>query len=743
MKQTTPIYPTDVQKLLDVANSSSERVAILHAAFIAACTYVLVIVTGRTDLDLLIGKGIKLPFLDTEVPIVGFFLAAPYILVIVHFNLLLHLQLLSRKLFAFDRMAPQNEEIGNLRDQLHIFPFTYYLAGKMGHNIQPFLSLMVSITIILLPLLTLFSLQVQFLAYQSESVTWLQRLAIWLDLALMAYFWPLILSPHGNVKSWWYDFYQIYLSQKKYLSTVILSIFGLILSLFSTNIFVFTVGLSMIGLAFFICFTIGIIDHNKSKSHIKSVKYYVKKTLTSLLILITVMLIPLSVYFIFTEIQPNQLIRILIIIVTLELIIGLLIMLPISHTARGYFLLPLSITLIIPLSLSATVNGEFLEEIIIKSQLFNSNETIFCKYFLTNKRILNLNDRSLFSATPNPEIVAQLRSGQWTDALPKIESLDLQGRNLRHAQLSNALLCKANLRNANLQDADLSYAQLQGANMAGVKIINGDMSLTQLQGANLESAQLQGASLYKSNLQGADLSNAQLQATTLIGGQLQGANLSSAQLQCVELFASNLNGADLSNANLVGADLQEAQLYGANLDNSKTSLINARFIDLTPLTIDDRDKLSKEIKIALLNPLGYQIIHDRLIKASKNGFSKLKFESCLATDINYFTCSKPYDNKKSQEILTFSNLQQSYIANLASESKEIARGIITQLQYIQYTYSQAEENDQNDIVFMKYKIASILAKRLNSKTAPGLNVLFDDEKKILIAFAKKYPATKQ
>ena len=91
----------DAQKLLESANSSSEQVGVLHLGFIAACVYVIVIAVGRTDLDLLIGKGIRLPIIDTEVPIVGFFAFAPWILVISHFNLLLHLQLLARKLSAF------------------------------------------------------------------------------------------------------------------------------------------------------------------------------------------------------------------------------------------------------------------------------------------------------------------------------------------------------------------------------------------------------------------------------------------------------------------------------------------------------------------------------------------------------------------------------------------------------------------------------------------------------------------
>jgi hypothetical protein len=93
----------------------------------AVCAYVLVIVFGTTDLDLLMGgNNVKLPVIDVAVPIVGFYAVAPYLVVLMHLNLLLQLQLLSRKLFAFDAATPADESVGGLRDRLHIFPYTYF-----------------------------------------------------------------------------------------------------------------------------------------------------------------------------------------------------------------------------------------------------------------------------------------------------------------------------------------------------------------------------------------------------------------------------------------------------------------------------------------------------------------------------------------------------------------------------------------------------------------------------------------
>src|SRR5262245_18723962 len=128
MTTNPPDSSADAKALLDAANSASEKVATIHIAFLALCTYVLVVVFSTTDLDLSLGKGIKLPVLDVEVPIVGFYATAPYLLALVHFNLLLVLQLHSRKLYALDQaISRQTVDMSNqgsndgLYDRLNVF----------------------------------------------------------------------------------------------------------------------------------------------------------------------------------------------------------------------------------------------------------------------------------------------------------------------------------------------------------------------------------------------------------------------------------------------------------------------------------------------------------------------------------------------------------------------------------------------------------------------------------------------
>ena len=76
--------------------------------------------------------------------------------------------------------TPKEERIGGLRDRLHIFPYTYYLVGRPGPIVRRLLGIVVGITLLVLPLATLLVLQLRFLAYQDQAVTWAQRVAVWL-----------------------------------------------------------------------------------------------------------------------------------------------------------------------------------------------------------------------------------------------------------------------------------------------------------------------------------------------------------------------------------------------------------------------------------------------------------------------------------------------------------------------------------------------------------------------------------
>jgi len=87
-----------------------------------------------------------------------------------------------------------------------------------------------------------------------------------------------------------------------------------------------------------------------------------------------------------------------------------------------------------------------------------------------------------------------------------------------------------------------------------------------LEGADLRVANLSSANLYDADLRGANLSSANLYEADLMGANLSKANLYKANLEWANLWSANLSKANLSKANLSHANLRFALLEGANLD---------------------------------------------------------------------------------------------------------------------------------------------------------------------------------
>ena len=125
----------------------------------------------------------------------------------------------------------------------------------------------------------------------------------------------------------------------------------------------------------------------------------------------------------------------------------------------------------------------------------------------------------------------------------------------------------------NLREADLSDAILVGADLSDAILVGADLSGADLRKANLREANLSDAILVGADLSGADLSGANLSWANLREADLRKANLRDADLSWANLSEADLGGADLRRANLSGsvmrgADLRDADLREANLDYS-------------------------------------------------------------------------------------------------------------------------------------------------------------------------------
>jgi uncharacterized protein YjbI with pentapeptide repeats len=779
----------DAKALLDAANSASERVSGLHVAFMAVCVYVLVIVFSTTDLGLMMDKGIKLPIMDVEVPIVGFYLFAPYIVVLVHFNLLLQLQLLSQKLFAFDAAVSQQENSGGLRDQLHIFPYTYYLVGRPNSLVHALIGLMVSITLVLLPFATLIVLQLQFLAYQSEAVTWWQRAATWLDLTVIVILWPIIMDSQDDWQRYWHALIVKHVPQRRNWAIFTLLLLSLLLLLFSVSWELTTIGLVLLLLAPLMA----ILLYDKKNMPRARILYLLLMVTAALVFMI------LGLWMVNTHLQisygthlqiswqdiPKILETSLVQDKLILSVLGPLLLIPMSllwHTKapRGSLALLMMLFIGLPAPLAMIVDGEGLERFVLYVQPSQSRITRFWYVFkwspdqklvdkedLKNyilparnttvfstvlKRQLDLSEQLLMANPPKPETIALIRSGNYQEALKQIEPINLRNRNLRHANMLEAIVVGGDLRDNNLQSANLADANLQGAGLSGANLQGANLCVANLQSANLADANLQGANLSEVNLQGAYLSGAVLKGANLWGANLQGVNLTYADLQGAVLTSASLQGANLSGAKLQGANLSGAKLQGANLKGAElqearlvdaelqgtileyaelyrvvlnkrlelaAQLVDARGIDWSPLNKQEQSDIVSSFEyIQDINLRKESLI--TLQDAFQKKTTILHFESCLAPKDTLLVCPNRFDPNIPDKLHDFTKQLHKYLGKLACESPEIAHGILEQIPGLGTDPTAVSETRRGLEIELKWL--------LNDKSCIGLQKLTDEEK---------------
>jgi hypothetical protein len=317
---------------------------------------------------------------------------------------------------------------------------------------------MVSITLVLLPFFTLLALQLQFLPYQSEAVTWCQRLSVWLDIAVLAILWPIILDPDDNWGGYWGELLAALVPRRRVWLAFALLFVGFVLLLFGVGEVP-----PLAGLVLLLVSALSVIPLRGWQATPRPLKLYLACLVAAALLSVAVVY-----YGLIGGLEVSRLLFLL----------GPLLLIPLAvlwhpQAPRGSLalLLALFIGLLLPLAL--LVDGEGLEGLVVRLQPWPSPypySTLFSEGFLQDKRRLNLNEQVLLVKPPKPETLAQIRSGQWQEWLKQVEPITLKGRNLRHAQLVKVILIGADLRDARLQGANLYMAQLQGADLRGANL---------------------------------------------------------------------------------------------------------------------------------------------------------------------------------------------------------------------------------------------------------------------------------
>jgi len=449
----SPKLSEEVKGFLDEANGASDPASSAWLAFLALLTYVVVTLASVSHKNLLLNSPVRLPIINADIPLVGFFQYAPALLLLVYLSLLVQHVILARKYRKFtDAITSYEMETGTeqpARELVHSYVFSQIAAGPKPNLITKFMmQLIVYVTFSVLPIITLLYFQIKFLPYHDVSITYWHRIAVMLGFAMLILLTPLMQNTGPTRRRW-----DIKVGPQaeawEASGTQVLLVLFLLPLVVGFSWLIATVPNEWIDrrLGFVAPTSVRVGPEDEAK-----------------------LLNPLVRRVIYDRL-PND-------------------------DDKGWWrrwLLSYRVLVVEDTDLGA---GEGVN-VVLRERNF--------RFALLSRSDLHRADLAW----------ADLRAAQmWkTLAKGKLKDGQLQGAFLQEAQLQGAQLNSAQLQGsdlskAQLQGAELNYANLQGADLRGAQLQGADLSYANLQGADLRGTQLQGAKLEAVQLQGADLASA-------------------------------------------------------------------------------------------------------------------------------------------------------------------------------------------------------------------------------------------
>lgn len=477
-----PVEPTDepnikhAEALASALNRSAERVQALWFSFLTFTLYLAIATGTTTHRMLLLESELNLPALNIKLPLLGFYILAPLIFVIIHFYVLLNLVLLARTAKSFDdelvRVFPEDGDAREaFRMRIENTLFVQLLVGgwpeRHGLNAK-FLSSMALITLAVSPLALLLMLEIKFLPYHSEPITWFHRGLLALDLSLVWTLWPGYRSGWG-VRLW----------PRKKRRIAAAGVFSAVVLLYAVAGVTFPDELMYSATNWLHGRTINTVRNG---------------------------IVPSGRLFWYEWIAPVNVLR----LGGEDLIDDT----KLTHLTEKKDTSSDAERWVASLSLA----GRDLTE----ARLASAD----LRHVDLSNAIVNRADLRHAWLTDARLNGAQLQGSFFHGA--HFQGASFQRSQLQGSEFYHADVRGASLSMANLQGASLNSAHFEGADLGGAELQGATMDGAYLQGAVIEGALLHGASLNGAHLQGAQLDHAELQGTTLDGANLEGAWLVNA-----------------------------------------------------------------------------------------------------------------------------------------------------------------------------------------------------------------------
>src|SRR5262252_5036810 len=139
------------ERLRGAADEAARLAQTVYLSFLLLGTYIAIIIGSTTDVQLLKISPVTLPLLNVQLPIVGFYVVVPWLLLLFYFNLLLHLTFLAQRLHRLNAVLatfPDEAAREDQRLRLFPFPFSVMLIGRPPQwRLRRLLGLMVWTTV--------------------------------------------------------------------------------------------------------------------------------------------------------------------------------------------------------------------------------------------------------------------------------------------------------------------------------------------------------------------------------------------------------------------------------------------------------------------------------------------------------------------------------------------------------------------------------------------------------------------
>jgi len=562
--EETPVNP---YSLLEAVNGSSDSAHVAWLIFLGIMTYFMIAVAGVTHTNLLLESPVSLPILSVDIPIAQFFQFAPIILVLFHLGLVSQLVLLARKTLEFDHairlLETTDRRTHPLRLELHNFFFVQAIAGPHRSRVMgAFLHAMSWLTLVILPLVLIIYVQVVFLPYHSEFITWTHRIALIFDVAMLALIGIFLTRAETS-------FFRAF-SRHTAAQPIACSLTALLIGFVTLfSFFVATIPgepLDRLSAPLF-------HKSGEGAEARRGPKYYSG-----------VMLPLLSVD------QDGALFGIFrrnLVVTDADLVSD-------KDVTTG--------------ERTITLRGRDLRYARFdRSDLhqvdFTGADLSHASFYGADLRnawfqCTEVNELRLRGNRDGAGCVAALNTN-FTKA--DLTGAHMQGIDARGAKFEEANLAESDLVESILSGADFSQAGLEKATLTGE---------VEADGANFGLASLQGANLKGARLLGADFRSASMQAAILDYAAMQGALLQGADLEAASLYRAKLQGADLSRANIAAADLSGAAVWITRPPESgSSSLADLSGLQIKPIGNDEKQALT-----AALDDIGSSTLREQVYR---------------------------------------------------------------------------------------------------------------------------------